>query len=115
MADHYEVLGVAPDAIVYQAVGCDECNRTGFRGRIGVYEAVRVDAAVRRLINEGGDEDAIARHAFAAARLFFPHWDQGLADELIAEFQLPMKQTIKKLSRGQLSAVGVIIGLLLSR
>ncbi|AMG83242.1 MULTISPECIES: ABC transporter ATP-binding protein [Microbacterium] len=56
-------------------------------------------------------DDATPRHAFAAARLFFPHWDQGLADELIAEFQLPMKQTIKKLSRGQLSAVGVIIGL----
>ncbi|MBT9405000.1 ABC transporter ATP-binding protein, partial [Salmonella enterica subsp. enterica serovar Typhimurium] len=56
-------------------------------------------------------DDATPRHAFAAARLFFPHWDQSLADELIAEFQLPMKQTIKKLSRGQLSAVGVIIGL----
>lgn len=56
-------------------------------------------------------DDAYPRHAFTAARLFFPNWDQALADELIAEFQLPMKQTIKKLSRGQLSAVGVIIGL----
>ena len=56
-------------------------------------------------------DDAYPRHAFKAASLFFPHWDQALADELIADFQLPMKQTIKKLSRGQLSAVGVIIGL----
>ncbi|NUT69593.1 ABC transporter ATP-binding protein [Pseudarthrobacter sp. C4D7] len=56
-------------------------------------------------------DDATARHAFAAARLFFPNWDQGLADELIDDFQLPLKRTIKKLSRGQLSAVGVIIGL----
>jgi ABC-2 type transport system ATP-binding protein len=56
-------------------------------------------------------DDAHPRHAFQAARLFFPNWSQELADELIAEFQLPMKQTIKKLSRGQLSAVGVIIGL----
>lgn len=56
-------------------------------------------------------DDATPRHAFAAARLFFENWDQDFADELIAEFQLPMKQTIKKLSRGQLSAVGVIIGL----
>lgn len=56
-------------------------------------------------------DDAYPRHAFKAASLFFPNWDQALADELIAEFQLPMKQTIKKLSRGQLSAVGVIIGL----
>jgi len=56
-------------------------------------------------------DDATPRHAFAAARLFFPHWDQVFADRLIAEFQVPLKQRIKKLSRGQLSAVGVIIGL----
>ena len=56
-------------------------------------------------------DDAYPKHAFKAASLFFQNWDQGLADELIAEFQLPMKTTIKKLSRGQLSAVGVIIGL----
>ncbi|MFG6444534.1 ABC transporter ATP-binding protein [Microbacterium sp. P07] len=56
-------------------------------------------------------DDAVPRHAFRTARLFFPHWDQDFADRLVEEFQLPMKKTIKKLSRGQLSAVGVIIGL----
>ncbi len=56
-------------------------------------------------------DDATPRHAFKAASLFFTNWDQELAEQLIKEFQLPMKQTIKKLSRGQLSAVGVIIGL----
>jgi len=56
-------------------------------------------------------DDATPRHAFKAASLFFTNWDQALADRLIDDFQLPMKQTIKKLSRGQLSAVGVIIGL----
>jgi len=56
-------------------------------------------------------DDATATHAFKAARLFFRNWDQELADRLIDDFQLPMKTTIKKLSRGQLSAVGVIIGL----
>ena len=56
-------------------------------------------------------DDALPKHAFRTARLFFPHWSQELADQLIDEFQLPMKKRIKKLSRGQLSAVGVIIGL----
>ena len=56
-------------------------------------------------------DDATARHAFRMAQLFFPHWDQAFADRLVAEFQLPLKKAIKKLSRGQLSAVGVIIGL----
>lgn len=56
-------------------------------------------------------DDAYPKHAFKAASLFFRNWDQAFAEELIEQFQLPMKQTIKKLSRGQLSAVGVIIGL----
>lgn len=56
-------------------------------------------------------DDAYPHHAFKAASLFFENWDQDFADRLIADFQLPMKQRIKKLSRGQLSAVGVIIGL----
>jgi len=56
-------------------------------------------------------DDAKPSHAFRSARLFFPNWDQAFADQLIADFQLPINRRIKKLSRGQLSAVGVIIGL----
>ncbi|MGC5224043.1 ABC transporter ATP-binding protein [Micromonospora sp. DT81.3] len=56
-------------------------------------------------------DDAKPSHALRAASLFFPHWDQALADRLVADFQLPLNRRIKKLSRGQLSAVGVIIGI----
>jgi ABC-2 type transport system ATP-binding protein len=56
-------------------------------------------------------DDAKPRHAFAAARLFFPNWDENLATDLMESFQIPVGRTIKKLSRGQLSAVGVVIGL----
>ncbi|MBY4571574.1 ABC transporter ATP-binding protein [Gordonia sihwensis] len=56
-------------------------------------------------------EDSTPAQAFQMARLFFPNWDQELADRLVEEFRLPDCRRIKKLSRGQLSAVGVIIGL----
>lgn len=56
-------------------------------------------------------DDARPHHAFRSARLFFPHWDQDLADQLVDDFRLPLRTRIKKLSRGQLSAVGVVIGL----
>lgn len=49
--------------------------------------------------------------AFKAAAIFFENWDEQFAQELIEDFNLPVKRRIKKLSRGQLSAVGVIIGL----
>jgi general secretion pathway protein E len=61
------LLGFDPGTIVYQARGCTECNGTGYKGRIGVFEAIRVDDTVRRLINDGGDESLIARHAFLNA------------------------------------------------
>jgi ABC-2 type transport system ATP-binding protein len=41
----------------------------------------------------------------------FENWDAEFARRLIAEFRVPMNRRIKKLSRGQLSAVGVIVGL----
>ena len=48
---------------------------------------------------------------FGIARGLHPHWDEKLARELVAEFRLPEKRPIAKLSRGQLSAVGIIVGL----
>lgn len=56
-------------------------------------------------------EDFTPAHVFKAAPWFFEHWDADFAERLIADFRLPLKRRIKKLSRGQLSAVGVIVGL----
>ncbi len=61
------LLGFDTGAVVYEPAGCDQCGGTGFKGRIGVFEAVRVDDTIRRLINDGGDEAIIARHAFINA------------------------------------------------
>ena len=41
----------------------------------------------------------------------FANWDHHYALGLIKDFNLPIKRKIKKLSRGMLSAVGIIIGL----
>ncbi|WP_214404446.1 ABC transporter ATP-binding protein [Pseudonocardia lacus] len=51
------------------------------------------------------------RHAFKAAALLYPGWDETFASHLVDDFDLPLDRRIKKLSRGQLSAVGVVIGL----
>lgn len=56
-------------------------------------------------------DDALAKHAFSAAAQAFPRWDAELAAQLAREFRVPEKTRIKKMSRGQRSAVGVIIGI----
>ena len=57
------LLGIDIGATVHEPRGCAACGGSGYKGRIGLFEAVRVDETVRRLINAGGDETAIAAHA----------------------------------------------------
>jgi len=56
-------------------------------------------------------DDYQPRHIFRAAPWFYPNWDADFAERLIAEFRVPVTRRMKKLSRGQVSAVGVIVGL----
>jgi ABC-2 type transport system ATP-binding protein len=50
-------------------------------------------------------------HVLRAAALCFPRWDAANAARLVAEFELPTGRSMTKLSRGMLSAVGVVVGL----
>ncbi len=59
------LLGLDAGTVIYKPVGCTSCGQSGFQGRIGVFEAIRIDDTVRRYIGSGGDEAIIARHVFA--------------------------------------------------
>lgn len=56
-------------------------------------------------------EDSFARHAFKAAAMAYPNWDADLAERLAEDFRVPARTRIKKMSRGQRSAVAVILGI----
>lgn len=45
------------------------------------------------------------------SKAIFPNWDDNLSNVLVNDFNLPLKRRIKQLSRGMLSAVGIVIGL----
>ena len=48
-----------PPATVYAANGCLECRNTGYAGRQGIYEILRIDAAVQRAVRENCDSDEL--------------------------------------------------------
>jgi ABC-2 type transport system ATP-binding protein len=48
---------------------------------------------------------------FEIAKSIYLNWDENYAQLLIKLFQLPTNRLVKKLSRGQLSMVGIIVGL----
>jgi general secretion pathway protein E len=62
-----EVLKIKAGREVFGPRGCPECAQTGYQGRVGVFETLRVDDTIRQLIHDNANEDAIARHAFADA------------------------------------------------
>ncbi|MCR6711536.1 MAG: ABC transporter ATP-binding protein [Demequina sp.] len=51
------------------------------------------------------------KHVLRAASHLFANWDAEYAARLVAEFRVPLDRRMKKMSRGQRSAVGVIVGL----
>lgn len=57
------------------------------------------------------NDDFKIRHVLAAAGIVYPNWDAPFAEQLTEDFGLPLNRAMKKLSRGVLSAVGVVIGL----
>jgi len=56
-------------------------------------------------------DDFRVTHVLRSAPWYFAEWDADFADELVERFRVPVNRRMKKLSRGQLSAVGVIVGL----
>lgn len=56
---------------LYQAKGCPTCANTGYDGRLGVYELLVVDGAIRRMIHDGATEEDIERIAFARYDMLF--------------------------------------------
>src|ERR1017187_95597 len=50
-------------------------------------------------------------HALRAASWFYPDWDAGLAEAMVADFGLPPSRAVNGLSRGMRSALGIVIGL----
>jgi general secretion pathway protein E len=56
---------LAPPARVFAPKGCLECRKTGFLGRTGIYEMLRVSPAIRALIQPNLDLARVSEAAFA--------------------------------------------------
>lgn len=51
---------------IYEAVGCEKCNQSGYKGRMAVHEALYFTSAIRELVVRAGeevDEDAVRQQA----------------------------------------------------
>ena len=56
-------------------------------------------------------DDFHLAHVLRVGPLFHPAWDAALAAEVVERFRIPSKPQVKKFSRGQRSALGILLGL----
>lgn len=65
-AQEMEALGAAPmtDVTFYKPAGCKACQNIGYTGRLGLYEIVTLDDALRAMIHNGAPEAQMHTHAF---------------------------------------------------
>ena len=61
--------------------------------------------------NQRYPDDYRLHHVMRIAPDFAPQWSPEIAAELVDGFRIPAKTPIKKLSRGQLSSVAIMLGL----
>lgn len=61
--------------------------------------------------NQKYPESFRVRHILQTAPWFYSGWSETLADSLVEAFRLPTNTQIKALSRGQLSAVAIIVAM----
>jgi uncharacterized OB-fold protein len=72
-ADTLRALNIPEEAAAqfafFRTVGCEECNHTGYRGRIAIYEVMRVTDKVRRMIAQRAGEDMVRDAAVSAGMI----------------------------------------------
>ena len=57
-----EGLGIAVPTKAFRASGCESCQHSGYRGRVGIFELIPADETVRRLVHDGASESELEAH-----------------------------------------------------
>jgi type IV pilus assembly protein PilB len=72
-----EVAAQREGMVLYRKVGCPRCNRTGYRGRIGIFQLLVMNDELEKLASSGAPRDAIEREAMENGMRSL--WDDGIA------------------------------------
>ncbi|QYF72707.1 GspE/PulE family protein [Cryobacterium sp. PAMC25264] len=62
---HFGVDPTRPPPVLYQPIGCQNCSKTGYRGRIAVHEVMTVSETIERLAVDRASSADIGRAARA--------------------------------------------------
>ncbi len=72
-----EIAAQREGMVLYRKVGCPRCNRTGYRGRIGIFQLLIMNDELEMLAASGASRDELER--VAAKNGMRSLWDDGIA------------------------------------
>ncbi len=65
MPEKVQKLIVKKEVVFYTGKGCAECNNTGYKGRIGVFEVLSMTDAIKKLVSERAEGGLLQKQAIA--------------------------------------------------
>ena len=85
LAKNLQALQIEPTtqdlaATIYEPIGCENCHNLGYRGRIGIYENLRVNDDIHELIIQKQTSRVIRQHAIKSGMMTLQQagWNQVL-------------------------------------
>jgi type IV pilus assembly protein PilB len=76
-----EFMGMEKGTTIYKGVGCGECNGKGLRGRVGIYEVLKMNPELRNLIAKGATTEDINAAALRSGMLDLKKYSAWLLKE----------------------------------
>lgn len=73
--EELEKIGQKVD-MIYEAEGCEECNMTGYKGRIGIYEVLEANHQIREALSKGASGDELKKIARESGMKTL--WERGM-------------------------------------
>src|SRR5205814_1750022 len=64
-----EYMGLPPKSMVWKGRGCGECNGKGVKGRIGIYEVMKMNAELRQMVAKSALTEDIHKRALELGML----------------------------------------------
>jgi len=91
-----ERLGLDEDIVLYKGEGCEKCKYSGYQGRIGIYEVMKIDRDIRSLINKNAPIDEIRQKAKENGMRFMRDSGLELVKKGVTTLEEVLRATIVK-------------------
>ena len=80
--------------MLYKKVGCDQCSGNGFKGRVGIYEVLKMNQDLRNLVSKGATTEEVTACALKSGMIDL----KGYAAILLRDGQTTVEEVLQVVS-----------------